>query len=73
MAIQIWEERSGKKDQGTQKKEGCLTTTYPFINLKSNTMKNTLQKYTLFKYVRTIGVLFFVIIVLFLYLLTFKL
>ena len=36
-------------------------------------MKNTLQKYTLFNYMRTIGVLFFVIIVLFLYLLTFKL
>jgi len=31
------------------KKEGCLTTTQSFsFNLKSNTMKNTVQKYCFF-------------------------
>lgn len=27
-----------------KKKEGCLPTTQSFINLKSNTMKNTVQR-----------------------------
>jgi len=28
-----------------KKKKGCLTTTQSSINLKSNTMKNTMQRY----------------------------
>ena len=33
-----------------QKKEDCLPTTQSLLNLKSNTMKNTVQRYCFFPY-----------------------
>ena len=30
--------------EGVKNKKGCLTTTQSFVNLKSNTMKNTVQR-----------------------------
>ena len=40
--------KQGQSDKTAKKKKGCLPTTTIFLNLKSNTMKNTVQKYYLF-------------------------
>ena len=66
----VQKKRQAKRNRQSKKKEGCLTTTCPFINLKSNTMKNTVQRYTLIKYVRTCDILFCCIFARVLYLLT---
>ena len=44
--------RPQKKSIGQKKKEYRCTPT--FVNLKSNTMKNTLQRYGLLRYLQTI-------------------